>query len=90
MLSLEDLFCSVDDFCQKFEPSWQNQLLSNGLSHRNRQRSLCLSEIMSILIAFHQSSGAQFQSLLHRKGAFPVALRLSRFGQLWTVYRVDT
>src|SRR4028118_436138 len=43
MLSLEDLFCSVDDFCQKFEPSWQNQLLSNGLSHRNRQRSLCLS-----------------------------------------------
>ncbi len=55
MLSLEELFCSVDDFCQTFEPQWKQQLLGFGLKLRNRQRSLSLSEIMTILIAFHQS-----------------------------------
>jgi len=52
MLSLEELFCSVDDFCQWFEPRWQRQLLSNGLRQRQRTRNLCLSEVMTILIAF--------------------------------------
>ncbi len=41
MLSLESLFCHVDDFCQWFEPSWQCQLLSNGLQRRHRVRSPC-------------------------------------------------
>jgi len=31
MLSLESLFCHVDDFCRWFEPRWQHQLLSYGL-----------------------------------------------------------
>jgi hypothetical protein len=30
MFSLEALFCSVDDFCQRFEPVWQQQLLSSA------------------------------------------------------------
>jgi hypothetical protein len=41
MFSLEELFCAVDDFCQRFEPVWQRQLLSSGLQERNRERSLC-------------------------------------------------
>ena len=48
MPSLEDLFCCVDDFCQQFEPQWRNQLLSDGLTHRKRHRSMYLSEIMTI------------------------------------------
>lgn len=67
MLSLEDLFCSVDDFCQQFEPEWQQQLLSNGLYHRQRERRLCLSEIMTILIAFHQSSYRNFKAFYIEK-----------------------
>jgi hypothetical protein len=67
MLSLEDLFCCVDDFCQQFEPLWHRQLLINGLSHRHRQRSLCLSEIMTILIAFHQSSYRNFKAYYNEK-----------------------
>jgi hypothetical protein len=55
MLSLEELFCSVDDFWQVFEPQWQRQLLSHNLQRRKRKRSLCLSEVMTILIGFHQS-----------------------------------
>ena len=54
MFSLEALFCSVDDCCQRFEPIWQQQRLTSGLQERARKRSLCLSEIMTILIGFHQ------------------------------------
>jgi hypothetical protein len=50
MFSLEELFCSVDDFCQRFEPVWQQQLFSSGLQERDRQRNLCLSEMMTMLI----------------------------------------
>jgi hypothetical protein len=52
MFSLEETFCSVDDFCQRFEPIWQRQA-THGLWERERERSLCLSEVMTILIGFH-------------------------------------
>jgi hypothetical protein len=62
MLSLEELFCSVDDFCQVFEPQWQSHLLSCNLQSRKRKRTLCLSEIMTILISFHQSCYRNFKT----------------------------
>ncbi len=61
MLSLESLFCHVDDFCRWFEPRWQQQILSDSLQRRQRALSLCLSEIMTILIAFHQSAYRNFK-----------------------------
>jgi IS5 family transposase len=61
MPSLEELFCSVDDFCQIFEPQWQKQLLGHNLQIRKRERSLSLSEIMTILINFHQSCYRNFK-----------------------------
>jgi transposase len=85
MFSLEDLFCSVDDFCQKFEPLWQQQLLGNGLAQRCRTRSLCLSEIMTILIGFHQSAYRNFKAYYLEKvqgqwrSAFPGLVSYSRF-----------
>jgi hypothetical protein len=62
MISLEELFCSVDDFCQGFEPQWKQQLLGCGFKYRNRLRSLSLSEIMTILIRFHQSCYRNFKT----------------------------
>lgn len=62
MTILEELFCDVDDFCQRFEPLWKRQLIGKGLKHRNRQRSLCLSEMMTILIGFHQSCYRNFKT----------------------------
>ncbi len=62
MFSLEELFCCVDDFCKTFEPQWERQLLGNGLQQRRRLRSLCLSEIMTILIGFHQSCYRNFKT----------------------------
>lgn len=61
MLSLESLFCHVDDFCQAFEPRWRQTLLKDKVQQRCRSRSLCLSEIMTILIAFHQSAYRHFK-----------------------------
>ncbi len=53
MDSLLELFCDVDDFCKAFLPIWNHQLLASGHKHRQRARSLTISEIMTILIAFH-------------------------------------
>ncbi|MCZ8159882.1 MAG: IS982 family transposase, partial [Microcystis sp.] len=62
MFSLDALFCHVDDFCQQFVPQWQKTLLGHGLTHRQRAKSLCLSEIMTILIAFHANQYRNFKS----------------------------
>ncbi len=42
MLSLEELFCSVDDFYNMFEPLWHKQQFSNG--HPPRKPSLKINE----------------------------------------------
>jgi hypothetical protein len=47
MLSLEALFCCVDDFCRTFEPNWRQKLLTDGRKRRNRKRKLCLSDTKS-------------------------------------------
>ncbi|MGP1387788.1 MAG: hypothetical protein ACTS2F_29890, partial [Thainema sp.] len=55
MTSLEELFCHhIDDFCQHFEAQWRRTLIEQGIRRRERQRSLSLSEIMTLLLAFHQ------------------------------------
>lgn len=85
MFSLEALFCSVDDFCQQFEPIWHQQLIGNGLVHRQRSRHLCLSEIMTILIGFHQSAYRNFKAYyiekvqLQWRSAFPGLVSYGRF-----------
>jgi transposase len=62
MNSLLELFCDVDDFCQSFVPGWQTQLLSAGEIQRQRNRSLSISEIITILIHFHQSHYRDFKA----------------------------
>lgn len=62
MDSLLELFCDVDDFCQTFVPVWQKQLLATGDIQRQRDRSLSISEIMTILIHFHQSHYRDFKA----------------------------
>jgi len=62
MDSLTELFCHVDDFCQVFVPAWQQQQLASGEIQRQRERSLSISEIMTILIHFHQSHYRDFKA----------------------------
>lgn len=54
-------FVVVDDFCKQFEPEWNNMLIQSGIKKRNRQCSLQLSEIMTILIAFQKSGFRNFK-----------------------------
>jgi Transposase DDE domain len=85
MSSLEALFWEVDDFCRHFEPRWNQQLLGEGIKSRKRARSLTLSEIMTILIAFHQESYRNFKAFYEKKvrmewaSAFPGLVSYQRF-----------
>lgn len=55
------LFCVIDDFCQKFIPEWEKQLISQGTMRRRRKGQLSVSEIMTIYIHFHQSNYRDFK-----------------------------
>ena len=85
MESLVELFCHVDDFCQAFEPHWNHTLLQNGLKQRQRERSLSLSEIMTIWIHFHQSHYRTFKAYYghyvrrHLQSEFPQLVSYQRF-----------
>jgi transposase len=59
---LTEVFCLMDDFCQAFEPEWEKHLLANGHKKRQRPASLCLSELMTLAVLFHQLRFRQFKS----------------------------
>lgn len=77
MMSLDDLFYDIDEFCRLFLPAWHRQLLTRGERKRPRTTRLALSEIMTMLIYFHQSQYRNFKAfyLLHLsrpcRGSFP-------------------
>lgn len=50
------LFYEIDNFCKAFSRFWQRFLIQQGLAKRIKPCSLCLSEIMAILVNFHISS----------------------------------
>ncbi len=85
MNSLVELFVSVDDFCITFLPKYQQRLLSSGVIRRQRARSLSISEVMTILIHFHQSHYRNFKAyyceyvLVHLRKEFPGLVSYSRF-----------
>lgn len=85
MESLVELFCDVDDFCQAFLPRMARKQLANGKANRNRERSLTLSEIMTLLILFHQSHYRNFKAyyieyvLAHLRRDFPELVSYTRF-----------
>src|SRR5512143_2565233 len=83
-MSLEELFCDVDDFCRQFLPAWHRQQLQYRERHRVRGCRLALSEIMTILIHFHQSHYRDFKAYSlfhicqHCADAFPNRLSYNR------------
>lgn len=83
-IDYDRLFCFVDDFCKGFEPWYQRQLLSDGSKRRIRPGKLSLSEILTILLAYHQSGMACFKffyfELLKTKTVlFPKLVHYARF-----------
>jgi hypothetical protein len=87
-MSLLELFCHVDDFWLAFGPVWKQRLLYSGQIKRQRSGQLAESEIMTILIHFHQSHYRDFKAFytqhvsLHLRAEFPELVSYSRFVQL--------
>ncbi len=53
-----EIFCNVDDFCKSFARWYTKQLISYGKIKRNRCIQMSLSEVLTILISYHQSGMA--------------------------------
>lgn len=87
-MSLLELFCKIDDFCQDFESGWHQQLLDDGVKKRMKQGQMSLSEMLTIVVYFHQMAYRNFKSFYllyvwrHLKAEFPKLLSYSRFVQL--------
>jgi Transposase DDE domain len=85
MESLLELFVSVDDFCQVFLPAWERNLLTDGSKKRCRSGQLRISEIMTIIIYFHQSHYRNFKAYYmehvcqHLRAEFPKLVSYERF-----------
>ncbi len=60
-MNLVELFCDVDDFCQCFLPVWHQQLIESNPRKRQYPTRLSDSEIMTIVIHFHQSGYRNFK-----------------------------
>ncbi|PCS23988.1 Mobile element protein (plasmid) [Candidatus Enterovibrio escicola] len=50
------------DFCQIFFSAWEEHLIFSGIKQRNKPSLLSVSEVMTIVIAFHQSGYRDFKT----------------------------
>ena len=83
----DSLFYFVDNFCLGFESWYKKQILREKSKKRNRLGHLSLSEILTILLAYHQSGMACFKyfylTLLQTKRSlFPKLVHYARFVKL--------
>ena len=84
-LQLITMFCDIDDFCKRFAPILRRHLLQPGPGSRLRQPALALSEIMTIIVAFHWSHYRTFKHYStnyvapHLRPYFPTLVSYTRF-----------
>ena len=85
-MEVETIFCFIDDFCKEFVPFYKGKLLPKR--RRTRQSIMSLSEVLTILIMFHQSHYRDFKSFYlfyickHMKKEFPNTVSYNRFVEL--------
>lgn len=95
-MSLVELFCDVDDFCQTFL-QWERSHKLGLLPRKGPPGRLSLSEMMTIIIHFHQSRYRDFKSYyqgyvqVYLREAFPQLVSYQRFVELmprtaWPLY----
>jgi hypothetical protein len=93
-MSILELFCLVDDFWQQFGPEWEHRLLVSGIKCRRRVGEMHPSEMLTLLIHFHQSHFRDFkwyytkyvQGVLRQE--FPRLVSYQRFVELMPSYLV--
>jgi hypothetical protein len=78
----------VDDFWMQFAPSWHQSLITSGQRHRLRSPQMHTSELMTIMILFHQSHYRTFKAYYteyvqcHLRSEFPTLVSYQRFVEL--------
>ncbi len=83
-MSVLEVFCDVDDFMLNFAPQWKASQVAAG-KQRERAGQLCASEVMTILIYFHQSHNRTFKAYytehvqVHLTSEFPHLVSYTRF-----------
>ena len=85
-MHIVSLFCEIDDFFLAFENyQARHQLPGTPSEKRGRPRTLHPSEVMTILVNFHQSGYQTFKDYylkevcLHLRWAFPDLVSYNRF-----------
>jgi hypothetical protein len=79
------VFTEIDDFCLQYEPKLNRQLIESGERVRLRASKMSRSEVMTILVAFHQSGFRNLKTFYlqvvkkHWGGYFPKLLSYNRF-----------
>lgn len=87
------MFCDIDDFCQEFEGWLAQKVLEVGTRRIGKTKpgpkaTLYLSEVMTILVHFHQSSYRNFKAYykeyvaVHLSQEFPNLVSYNRFVEL--------
>ena len=86
-MSILELFCHVDDFCQ-WMATWENAKLLGVARKRGPAPRLSLSEVMTMLIHFHQSHYRDFKAYYtqqvckHMRSEFPGLVSYTRIVEL--------
>lgn len=60
-MDLTALYCSVDDFWKSFKQQWDEHLIGNDKAKRGPEPRLSISEMMTIVLLFHQSNYRTFK-----------------------------
>ena len=87
-MSLLEIFCDVDDFMLIFDKWFKSRVLSQAPSTRGCKASLSMSEVMTIIIWFHQSHYRDFKTFYlehvcqHLGSEFPKLVSYNRFLEL--------
>lgn len=87
-MSLLEIFCDVHDFMMVFDRWLKKHALTETPSPRGRKANLSMSEVMTILIYFHQSHYRDFKTFYlnyvcqHLRSEFPKLVSYSRFVDL--------
>ena len=84
MGDLTVLYCNIDDFWKRFKSEWEKHLIDIGKNKRGPEAELSISEMMVIIIVFHQSNYRTFKHFyghisLHFKSYFPKLISYDRF-----------
>lgn len=93
-MELVALFYLIDEFCQEFEPKWRAERIASGLVRRNKPYRMSLSEILTIIIHFHQSHHRNFKHYytdyvrVSLSSDFPKLVSYTRFLELMSEVNV--